>query len=63
MKDVGAQLLAEKVLPESDGAQAQLKVYSAPPHAMDRHDKDLTRLSSSLGTAQSSACPHCPAAA
>ncbi len=49
MKDPAAQLLAEKVLPEYKGVRAELKIYSAPPHSMDKCDAELTSLSPDIG--------------
>ena len=49
MKDAGAQLLAEDVLPAYKGVQAERKIYSAPPQFMDRRDAELTSLGPGIG--------------
>ena len=49
MKDPADQLLAEKVLPEYKGVRAELKIYGAPPHSMDKCDAELTSLSPDIG--------------
>ena len=49
MKDAGALLLAEDVLPAYKGVRAERKIYSAPPHIMDRRDAELTSLGPGIG--------------
>ena len=41
--------MAKRALPAYDGVQAELKLYSGPPHITDQHDAELTSLSPTIG--------------